>query len=98
MDLPIYLLLAVAIFAVLDDVLIVIVSKRLGGKIGRGLKLLGVSLFVLLIYMVIDFLVIHQGLMPVLNYFVLHSIIELILYSLMFLGLWMIYGALKEES
>lgn len=92
------LLLLTAIFCAIDDILIYFMVKRIGGTIGAGLKVVGFSLFAILVYMIIDLAVIYFGWLNAVYYLIAHYIIEMIAYLPMIVGLYLIYKAIKGEK
>ncbi len=97
-DLSLGLLLLTAIFCAIDDVLIYLLIKKIGGTIGTGLKIVGFSLFAILIYMIIDLAVIYFGWLNVIYYLIAHYIIENISYLPMIVGLYIIFKAIRGEK
>ena len=97
-DTPFILLLLTALFCAVDDILIYLMVKKIGGTIGTGLKIVGFSLFAILIYMVIDLAVIYFGWLNVIYYLVAHYIIEMVAYLPMIVGLYIIFKAIRGEK
>jgi hypothetical protein len=87
--------IVIAALAIVDDFLLFLMAKRVGGKLGLGLRLVGISLFVFVIYMFIDFLVLALGLLPMGPYLLIHEIVETFLFGSLFVGVWMIFKALR---
>ncbi|MGC8812698.1 MAG: hypothetical protein ACP5O8_03910 [Candidatus Aenigmatarchaeota archaeon] len=92
------LLLLTAVFCGVDDILIYLMVKKIGGTIGAGLKVVGFSLFAILIYMVIDLLVIYFGWLNAVYYLIAHYIIEMVAYLPMIVGLYIIFKAIRGEK
>jgi len=97
-DTAFVLLLLTALFCAVDDILIYLIVKKMGGTIGNGLKIVGFSLFAILIYMVIDLAVIYFGWLNVIYYLVAHYIIEMVAYLPMIVGLYIIFKAIRGEK
>ena len=92
------LLLLTAVFCGVDDILIYLMVKKIGGTIGAGLKVVGFSLFAILVYMVIDLLVIYFGWLNAVYYLIAHYIIEMVAYLPMIVGLYIIFKAIRGEK
>jgi hypothetical protein len=97
-DTPFILLLLTAAFCAVDDILIYLIVKKIGGTIGNGLKIVGFSLFAILIYMVIDLAVIYFGWLNAIYYLIAHYIIEMVAYLPMIVGLYIIFKAIRGEK
>lgn len=87
--------LLIAALGIIDDILLFLMAKRVGGKLGFGLRLVSISLFVFIVYMIIDYLVLALGLLPMGIYMLIHEIIETILFGGLFVGIWIVFKALR---
>ena len=96
-DIPLILLSLTAIFCALDDVLVILIAKRIGGKLGLGLRIIGIGLFSILMYMVIDLVVIYFGWLNLIYYLVVHYVVETLSYIPIVIGLWLIFETLRRK-
>ena len=87
--------IATVILCAIGDIFIYIMVKKLGGTLGKGLKILGISIFALLVYMVIDLAIVFGGLLNIQQYFIVHYIIETLIYIPAIFGLYLILKALR---